>query len=90
MEAAAACYRQAISISPRDINALCNLGMIFLQQKSYREAEHYLTQAIQTDNSSAKGFNFNKALKLNPDAESFIANCVTRMFSSGKPMPPRM
>jgi protein O-GlcNAc transferase len=58
LEAAAACYRQAITISPGDINALCNLGMIFLQQESYKEAEHYLIQAIQSDYAPAKAFYF--------------------------------
>lgn len=40
------CYRHAVSINPQNGEAFCSLGMIFLQQGLYREAEHHLRQAI--------------------------------------------
>jgi predicted O-linked N-acetylglucosamine transferase (SPINDLY family) len=51
-EQAAGCYRQAISIDPRDLNAHINLGFALSQQRRGEEAQGVLERALELDPQS--------------------------------------
>lgn len=52
-DAAAACYREALTLCPTDASLPINLGFIALQQQQPGLAEHYLQAALRLDPQAA-------------------------------------
>ncbi len=49
LDDAAACYRRALAIDPRHVDACVGLGFVLSEQKQYGEAEQYLRTALSID-----------------------------------------
>jgi len=58
LDDAAQSYHLALSLSPDNSEALCGLGMIYLQQALYADAEYYLRQAVASNSELAQAHYF--------------------------------
>lgn len=56
LDDAAACYRSAIAISDKDVDATINLAFILLKQREFDTAERYLRRAVEIDPRSVDGY----------------------------------